>query len=259
MGEAQGVGTAAETYNQANCRHTLGAQITVTHWSMGTVVSGGGGADVTLDAQLGLPYGTLYTGVDVGAGTRATGGLNPTAPRAAAFTTYWNISTSTAATNGLGGRVPLPAANYGPFINLVGFPNTTVLTPQGAWWGSNPGGHAYAHTNARTSPHPPAHPRCAVTYGWWQEPAAVNASGVWPRSLYEAQAASSSGRVTSATPSSSYAGPGYGCNTGIKCCWDGSVNCPVCPAAAQNASKLWGCGGELWDPAASQARMAWDW
>jgi hypothetical protein len=86
--------------------------LTVDGYAMGTVWSQGKGVDMNMDHHGRAPYGTLWTALDLGRGTRAydNGGAGNRLPPTAAYTTVWNVG---------GGSLDLPPSDYGPLMNFV--------------------------------------------------------------------------------------------------------------------------------------------
>jgi hypothetical protein len=99
--------------------------LTVDGYTMGTVFSDGTGLDLNMDHHGRAPYGTLWTNLNLGRGTRAfaSGGASNRLPCTAAYTTLWNV-TATA-------PVGFPAAGFGPLMNFVGVTGTTGTAPAG--------------------------------------------------------------------------------------------------------------------------------
>lgn len=71
------------------------------------------------------PYGSLWTNLDMGAGTRPfqSGGSANRMPHSAAYSTFWNLTAAKA--------LALPANDYGPLLNFVAFQTgaTSVSSP----------------------------------------------------------------------------------------------------------------------------------
>jgi hypothetical protein len=87
--------------------------LTVDGYALGTVWSKGKGVDMNMDHHGRAPYGTLWTDLDLGRGTRAfdNGGAGNRLPPTASYTTAWNIRGA--------GAVELPPSSYGPNMNFV--------------------------------------------------------------------------------------------------------------------------------------------
>jgi hypothetical protein len=94
--------------------------LTVDGYALGTVWSEGKGIDMNMDHHGRAPYGTLWTNLDLGRGTRAfdNGGAGNRLPPTASYTTVWNVY-------GAGG-IELPPSSYGPNMNFVGAGNGGV-------------------------------------------------------------------------------------------------------------------------------------
>jgi len=88
--------------------------ISVEWYALHTVFSRGRGIDLNMDHHREANYSSLFSQLDVGAGTRPfdSGGSNNRGPHAGAYDTYWNIRSP--------GPLKLPAADFGPRLNLVG-------------------------------------------------------------------------------------------------------------------------------------------
>jgi hypothetical protein len=97
--------------------------LTVDGYAMGTVFSRGKGADMNMDHHGRAPYGTLWTTLDLGKGTRAfdNGGASNRLPPTASYTTVWNVG---------GGSLGLPPSSYGPNMNFVA---SVKGTPPASW------------------------------------------------------------------------------------------------------------------------------
>jgi hypothetical protein len=88
--------------------------LTVDGYAMGTVWSKGKGVDMNMDHHGRAPYGTLWTDLDLGRGSRAydNGGAGNRLPPTASYTTSWNLRGT--------GNVEFPPGSYGPNMNFVG-------------------------------------------------------------------------------------------------------------------------------------------
>jgi hypothetical protein len=87
---------------------------TVEWYALHTVFSKGRGIDLNMDHHREANYSSLFSQLDLGAGTRPfdSGGSNNRGPHAGAYNTYWNIRAT--------GPLKLPAADFGPLLNFVG-------------------------------------------------------------------------------------------------------------------------------------------
>ena len=87
--------------------------LTVDGYAMGTVWSKGKGVDMNMDHHGRAPYGTLWTDLDLGRGTRAfdNGGAGNRLPPTASYTTTWNVRGAQA--------LDFPPSSYGPNMNFV--------------------------------------------------------------------------------------------------------------------------------------------
>jgi hypothetical protein len=88
--------------------------ISVEWYALHTVFSKGRGIDLNMDHHREANYASLFSQLDVGAGTRPfnSGGSGNRGPHAGAYNTYWNIRGA--------GAVQLPAADFGPLLNFIG-------------------------------------------------------------------------------------------------------------------------------------------
>lgn len=99
--------------------------LTVDGYARGIVWSNGKGVDLCMDHHGRAPYGSLWTNLDMGAGTRPfqSGGSANRMPHSAAYSTFWNLTAAKA--------LALPANDYGPLLNFVAFQTgaTSVSSP----------------------------------------------------------------------------------------------------------------------------------
>jgi hypothetical protein len=99
--------------------------ISVEWYALHTVFSKGRGVDLNMDHHREANYASLFSQLDVGAGTRPfnSGGSSNRGPHAGAYNTYWNIRGA--------GPVQLPAADFGPLLNFIGVEakDTTAASP----------------------------------------------------------------------------------------------------------------------------------
>ncbi|GAX86598.1 hypothetical protein CEUSTIGMA_g14006.t1 [Chlamydomonas eustigma] len=105
----------------SNITHTISCyhDITVFNLTVGVVFANVSGVDVAMDGHRFYTYGTLYSNVSLGAGTHPflSGGLSVWGCRAASFTTYWNVTPTTA---GQQTTIAPPGYDMGPNVNFVG-------------------------------------------------------------------------------------------------------------------------------------------
>jgi hypothetical protein len=87
--------------------------LTVDGYALGTVWSKGKGVDLNMDHHGRAPYGTLWTDLDLGRGSRAfdNGGAGNRLPPTAAYTTVWNVRGAQ--------NIGMPPGSYGPLMNHV--------------------------------------------------------------------------------------------------------------------------------------------
>jgi hypothetical protein len=88
--------------------------ISVEWYALHTVFSRGRGIDLNMDHHREANYSSLFSELDLGAGTRPfnSGGSGNRGPHAGAYNTYWNIRAAA--------PLQLPAANFGPLLNFIG-------------------------------------------------------------------------------------------------------------------------------------------
>jgi hypothetical protein len=88
--------------------------ISVEWYALHTVFSKGRGVDLNMDHHREANYSSLFSQLDVGAGTRPfnSGGSSNRGPHAGAYNTYWNIRGA--------GSLQLPPPDFGPLLNFVG-------------------------------------------------------------------------------------------------------------------------------------------
>lgn len=102
--------------------------LSVEWFALGTVYSRGKGVDLNLDLHREFNYGSLFSDLDMGAGTRpfASGGAQVRGPHSGAFTTYWNLRSTN--------PFSAPSGDYGDKINFVGVPlKETPESPLSDW------------------------------------------------------------------------------------------------------------------------------
>jgi hypothetical protein len=89
--------------------------LTVEWYTTGNVFTQGQGKNLSLDHHRAAPYSTLWTELDLGAGTSAwkSGGAGNRGPHSAAYDTLWNVRAERA--------MAMPPSDYGPRMAFVGF------------------------------------------------------------------------------------------------------------------------------------------
>jgi hypothetical protein len=94
--------------------------LTVDGYALATVWSNGKGVDMNMDHHGRAPYGTLWTNLDLGRGSRAfdNGGAGNRLPPTASYTTVWNVRGA--------GAIELPPSSYGPNMNFIASGNGGV-------------------------------------------------------------------------------------------------------------------------------------
>ena len=88
--------------------------ISVEWYALHTVYSKGRGIDLNMDHHREANYSSLFSQLDLGAGTRPfnSGGSSNRGAHAGAYNTYWNIRA--------GATLQLPPADFGPLLNFIG-------------------------------------------------------------------------------------------------------------------------------------------
>ena len=107
-------GGADHLFTRFDVRNTFVHDLSVDSYTLGSVWEDGRGVDVNMDHHGRGNYGTLWTRLDLGAGTRpfASGGTAPLRmPHSGARTAYWNV---TAARD-----IALPPSDFGPLLSFV--------------------------------------------------------------------------------------------------------------------------------------------
>ena len=114
-------GGADVLFSKFDVRQKFVHDLTVDGYAMTTVWSSGKGVDLNMDHHGRAPYGTLWTNLDLGRGTRPfnSGGSRNRMPHTAAYTTSWNLRAA--------GKVGLPrpgrdGEGFGPLMNFVAVP-----------------------------------------------------------------------------------------------------------------------------------------
>ncbi|MBW2522796.1 MAG: hypothetical protein JRI23_01410, partial [Deltaproteobacteria bacterium] len=110
-------------------RTTFQHDLTNEWYATGIVFSRGRGDNLRMDHHCAAPYQTLWTELDTGLGTTpfVSGGRSDRCPHTASYDTLWNIRAAA--------DMDLPADDYGPRMNFVGFQTaaTTASSPYD-WW-----------------------------------------------------------------------------------------------------------------------------
>ncbi|KIY99225.1 hypothetical protein MNEG_8737, partial [Monoraphidium neglectum] len=199
----------------------LAQELAVSSMSAGNVFAGGTGVDVSIDLMFAAPYGNLFTDIHLGAASAPWGWVER-GQDAAAYNTFWGISSSAGQLQGGG----LPPNGWAPKATWVGCE------------GANMAPSAAGNRN-----------------DWW-----IETSGpVWPPNLWQAQRRAR-GRPLAPIQPKRHSGPGYGCDPDdLKCCFgaDVSAACPACVTGEyKTPSDLFGCQGELWR---ADGRIGYEW
>ena len=101
-------------------RKTFVHDLSIDSYTLGTVWADGRGTDLNLDHHGRGNYGTLWTKLDLGAGTRpfASGGTAPLRmPHSGARTTLWNVTASR--------DIALPPGDFGPLMTFIAVRGST--------------------------------------------------------------------------------------------------------------------------------------
>lgn len=107
-------GGADNLFTRFDVRNTFIHDLSIDSYTLGTVWAEGRGVDLNMDHHGRGNYGTLWTRLDLGAGTRAfaSGGTAPLRmPHSGARTAYWNINAAR--------DIALPPADFGPLLSFV--------------------------------------------------------------------------------------------------------------------------------------------
>jgi len=107
-------GGADNLFARFDVRSTFIHDLSIDSYTLGTVWAEGRGVDLNMDHHGRGNYGTLFTRLDLGAGTRpfASGGSAPLRmPHSGARSAYWNV---TAARD-----IGLPPSDFGPLLSFV--------------------------------------------------------------------------------------------------------------------------------------------
>ena len=97
-----------------NVQTTFVHDMSVEWYALHTVFSKGRGIDLNMDHHREANYSSLFSQLDLGAGTRPfnSGGSNNRGPHAGAHNTYWNIRAAR--------PLQFPPADFGPLLNFIG-------------------------------------------------------------------------------------------------------------------------------------------
>lgn len=114
-------------FTRFDVRKTFVHDLSVDNYAFGTVWSRGRGVDLCMDHHGRAPYGTLWTALDLGAGTRPfkSGGSKQRMPHSAALSTFWNLTARRS--------IELPPSDFGPMLNFVGVAAVTPAAPASDW------------------------------------------------------------------------------------------------------------------------------
>eukprot|EP00611_Tribonema_gayanum_P010268 TRINITY_DN2022_c0_g1_i2.p1 TRINITY_DN2022_c0_g1~~TRINITY_DN2022_c0_g1_i2.p1 ORF type:complete len:459 (-),score=85.08 TRINITY_DN2022_c0_g1_i2:483-1859(-) len=111
-------------FEDFNINTTYVHDLSVDEYADSVVFSRGKGLNINMDHHMAQNYGTLWTEINIGAGTRPfqSGGRTGRGLHAGSFTTFWTVTGS----QGLGGL----DNNFGPYMNFVnvGKPSSTYPT-----------------------------------------------------------------------------------------------------------------------------------
>lgn len=180
----------------------------VTLGALFTVLSDGSGLDMTLEVS-GQPFGTLFTNLNLGAGTRPFGYVVPPAS-SGAYTTFWGIYSAKAF------ALPL-TQTYGPLANFINVNS--------------------ANNNINTQ------------LQWFiEQPRPIYPTNLAAQQNSQRLVAKPPPKILAPAPAYIGPGYGCDETTRAKCCFTATSTCPKCGTVYRTPSILWGCGGELYDP-----------
>lgn len=112
-------------FTRFDVRKTFIHDLTVDGYARGTVWSDGRGVDLAMDHHGRAPNGSLFTNLDLGAGTRPfkSGGSTNRLPHSGAYSTFWNVRAARS--------LALPPDDYGPLLTFVAVATgaTSVSSP----------------------------------------------------------------------------------------------------------------------------------
>lgn len=102
--------------------------ISVEWYALHTVFSNGRGADLNMDHHREANYSSLFSQLNLGAGTRPfnSGGSRNRGAHAGAYNTYWNITASQALQG--------PEPDFGALLNFIGFGNNERTSSSPYQW-----------------------------------------------------------------------------------------------------------------------------
>jgi Pectate lyase superfamily protein len=88
--------------------------ISVEWYALHTVFANGRGVDLNMDHHREANYSSLFSNLDLGAGTRPfnSGGSGDRGAHSGAYSTFWNLHAA--------GPLRLPPADFGPLLNFIG-------------------------------------------------------------------------------------------------------------------------------------------
>jgi hypothetical protein len=122
-------GGADHLFTRFDVRSTFIHDLSIDNYTLGSVWADGRGVDMNLDHHGRGNYGTLWTKLDLGAGTRpfASGGTAPLRmPHSGARTTFWNV---TAARD-----IGLPRSDFGPLLSFVATRGAEARSAPADWF-----------------------------------------------------------------------------------------------------------------------------
>lgn len=113
-------GGADNLFTRFDVRNTFVHDLSIDSYTLGAVWADGRGVDLNLDHHGRGNYGTLWSKLDLGAGSRAfaSGGSAPLRmPHSGARTTVWNVTSAR--------DLALPATDFGPLLSFVALRGST--------------------------------------------------------------------------------------------------------------------------------------
>lgn len=115
-------------FTRFDVKKTFIHDLSVDGYARGTVWSDGKGVNLCMDHHGRAPYGTLWTNLDLGAGSRAfqSGGSANRMPHSGAYSVYWNLRADK--------PFALPANDFGPLLTFVSVATSATSTSSPYDW-----------------------------------------------------------------------------------------------------------------------------
>ena len=114
-------------------RTRLVHDISVEWYALHTVFANGRGVDLNMDHHREANYSTLFSNLDLGAGTRPfdSGGSGNRGAHSGAYSTFWNVHASS--------RLKPPAKDFGPLLNFIGLDFASIDNAPYEWFNESGG------------------------------------------------------------------------------------------------------------------------